>query len=479
MKITIIGTGYVGLVTGACFAEVGNSVLCLDSDSRKIADLNRGITPIHEPGLNELVASNVASDRLRFSSSYDAAVEHAQMIFLAVGTPAGQDGSADLASLLSAARSIGARLTHEIVIVNKSTVPVGTADRVRDVILSELDRRGVEIEFSVVSNPEFLKEGSAVADFMRPDRIVIGGDDAEAIQLVRELYAPFGRKHEKAIEMDARSAELTKYASNAMLATRISFMNELANLADILGADIESVRLGMGKDARIGDQFLYAGAGYGGSCFPKDIKALIKTAADVDQQLHIVRATEAVNDRQKTVLFKKLARHFGGVAGLANKTIALWGLSFKPDTDDMREAPSIILIRSLFAAGASVRAYDPVASQEALRMLHAEHGAALCQRHLSIVRSSMDAANGADALVLLTEWKEFKAPDFGALAQLLRCKTVFDGRNIYDPEVVARAGLHYYGVGRRSKPVHAVMRSPQVAASRLPTSSAVIGAEIS
>ncbi len=451
MKITIIGSGYVGLVSGACFADVGNTVLCLDVDQRKIDMLNSGGIPIHEPGLDTMVARNIAAGRMTFSTSYDAAVEHADVIFLAVGTPPDEDGSADLTHILSAARSIGQRITKPIVVVDKSTVPVGTADKVRNAISGELEKRGVTVDFAVCSNPEFLKEGAAIDDFMKPDRIVVGSDDPRATKLMRQLYGPFSRNHEKLVEMDIRSAELTKYAANAMLATRISFMNELANLAEVLGADIEAVRLGMGMDPRIGAQFLYAGMGYGGSCFPKDVKALIKTASTLDQTLHVLNATETVNDNQKNVLFNKLVRFYGGAANLEGKTIALWGLSFKPNTDDMREAPSLVLIRALFAAGAKVRAYDPVASTEARRILVAEHGEDRLGQLLQITASAKEAVTDADVLVLVTEWKEFRAPDFGSLAQTLRSKAVFDGRNIYDPETVSLAGLRYEGIGRTSK----------------------------
>ena len=448
MKISIIGTGSVGLVSGACFADVGNTVLCLDVDAANIALLNAGGIPIHEPGLDTLVARNAAAGRLLFSTSYDDAVAHADVIFLAVGTPPDEDGSADLTHILSAARSIGQRITKPIVIVDKSTVPVGTADKVGAAIAHALQARGANVDFSVVSNPEFLKEGAAIEDFMRPDRIVVGSSDPRGTKLMRQLYAPFSRNHEKLVEMDVRSAELTKYAANAMLATRISFMNELANLAELLGADIEAVRQGMGMDPRIGSQFLYAGMGYGGSCFPKDVKAQIKTAADHAQVLHILDATEKVNDAQKNVLYSKLCRFYGGAEHLAGKTIALWGLSFKPNTDDMRESPSLVLIRALFAAGCKVRAYDPVANAEAQRLLAAEHGAALCARMLRIVDSAKHAADDADVLVLVTEWKEFRVPDFGSLAQSLRRKAIFDGRNIYDPETVAATGLSYHGIGR-------------------------------
>jgi len=448
MKISIIGTGYVGLVSGACFADVGNAVLCLDVNEDKIAMLKNGVIPIHEPGLDQLVARNASAGRLFFSTSYDEAIAHADLVFLAVGTPPDEDGSADLTHILAAARSIGQRMERPLVVVDKSTVPVGTADKVRAAIQGELDKRGSTVSFAVVSNPEFLKEGAAIEDFMRPDRIVVGSNDARATKLMRQLYAPFSRNHEKLVEMDVRSAELTKYAANSMLATRISFMNELANLAELLDADIEAVRLGMGLDPRIGSQFLYAGMGYGGSCFPKDVKALVKTAGDHKQAMHILDATERVNEAQKNVLFNKLVRHYGGADKLAGKTIALWGMSFKPNTDDMREAPSLVLIRELFAAGCTVRAYDPVASKEALHLLQKEHGEQKVAAQLTIVATANAATDNADVLVLVTEWKEFRAPDFAALATTLRDKAVFDGRNIYDPAEVAAAGLSYEGIGR-------------------------------
>ena len=450
MKISIIGTGYVGLVSGACFADVGNTVLCLDVDARKIDMLKDGQIPIHEPGLESLVARNASAGRLLFSTSYDDAVAHAEVIFLAVGTPPDEDGSADLTHILAAARSIGQRIDRPVVVVDKSTVPVGTADKVRAAISGELDKRGVSVDFSVISNPEFLKEGAAIGDFTRPDRIVIGSDSASATQLMRQLYAPFNRNHEKLVEMDVRSAELTKYACNAMLATRISFMNEVANLAELLGADIEAIRMGMGLDPRIGPSFLYAGVGYGGSCFPKDIKALVKTAANHDQPMYLLNATEKVNEAQKDVLFNKLCRFFGGEAALSGRTVAIWGLSFKPNTDDMREAPSLRLIRKLFAAGCKVVAYDPVAAEEAGRVLVAEHGAQRCEELLRLVGSANEAVRGADALALVTEWKEFRSPDFSYLAQELSAKAVFDGRNIYQPATVASYGLHYEGIGRVS-----------------------------
>lgn len=450
MKITIIGTGYVGLVSGACFADFGNNVLCLDVDARKVEMLKAGSIPIHEPGLEELVARNSAAGRIAFTTSYDEAVDHAEVIFLAVGTPPDEDGSADLTHILSAARSIGARLTRPVVVVDKSTVPVGTADSVRKAIAGEIERRSARIDFTVVSNPEFLKEGAAIEDFMRPDRIIIGSDDEQATRVMRQLYAPFSRNRDKMIEMDVRSAELTKYAANAMLATRISFMNELANLAEELDADIEAVRLGIGSDPRIGPHFLYSGMGYGGSCFPKDVKALLKTSVDHGRTLHLLKAIETVNEAQKGVLFEKIARHFGGRDELRGKTIALWGLSFKPNTDDMREAPSLVLIQQLLQAGARVRAYDPVAREEAARILKTTAAESLGSGQLALVASSTAAIEDADALVLVTEWKEFRAPDFSLLASTLRGKAIFDGRNQYDPAIVRAAGLRYYGIGRRN-----------------------------
>ncbi|MGV3655791.1 MAG: UDP-glucose dehydrogenase family protein [Noviherbaspirillum sp.] len=451
MKITVIGSGYVGLVSGACFADVGNTVLCLDVDERKIALLNSGQVPIHEPGLDAMLARNIAAERIFFTTDYDHAIAHADVVFIAVGTPPDEDGSADLRHILSAARSIGQRIDKPIVVVDKSTVPVGTADAVRTAIVEELAKRGVDVPFSVVSNPEFLKEGAAIEDFMRPDRIIVGSDDPDATRTMRQLYGPFSRNHDKLIEMDVRSAELTKYAANAMLATRISFMNELANLAEVLGADIESVRLGIGSDPRIGPHFLYAGMGYGGSCFPKDVKALLKTSVDHGRNLRILDAIEAVNEGQKNILFDKICRYFGGVDALAGKTIALWGLAFKPNTDDMREAPSLVLIRQLMQAGCQVRAYDPVAADEANRVLRLQNGDALCDRLLSIVPSPWAAVQEADALALVTEWKEFRSPDFERLAQSLGSKVIFDGRNQYDPAVVAEAGLDYHAIGRIGK----------------------------
>ena len=450
MKITIIGAGYVGLVSAACFADVGNTVLCVDVDQRKVDALKNGQIPIHEPGLDVYIHKNVAAERLRFTTSYDEAVAHAEVIFLAVGTPPDEDGSADLKHILSAARSIGERITRPVVIVDKSTVPVGTADSVSAAIATALAARNVSIDYSVVSNPEFLKEGAAIDDFMRPDRIVIGSDNPQATALMRQLYAPFSRNHDKLITMDVRSAELTKYAANAMLATRISFMNELANLAEAVGADIEAVRSGIGSDPRIGPHFLYSGIGYGGSCFPKDVKALIKTSADHGQPLQILTAIEAVNAAQKNVMFQKICRHFGGVENLAGKKIALWGLAFKPNTDDMREAPSLVLIEQLLAAKCSVAAYDPVAGAEATRLLHEQHGAAVCNDSVRIVPSAWAAVEGADVLALITEWQEFRSPDFERLANSLKHKAIFDGRNLYQPAAVEASGLAYYGIGRSS-----------------------------
>lgn len=455
MNISIIGTGYVGLVTAACLAEVGNSVLCVDVDASKIEMLNAGRITIHEPGLPALVTNNHSAGRLAFTTSYDAATERADVIFLAVGTPPDEDGSADLSHILSAARSLGQRITRPVIIVNKSTVPVGTADQVCGVIDEELRKRGVHVDFAAVSNPEFLKEGAAVNDFMRPDRIVIGSNNVHATAVMRELYAPFSRNHDKLLVTDVRSAELIKYAANAMLATRISFMNEIADLADVLGADIEAVRYGIGSDPRIGPHFLYAGMGYGGSCFPKDVKALIRTAAQHGRTPYILTATEAVNEKQKSVLFEKISQHFGGATHLAGKTIALWGLSFKPNTGDMREAPSLILIDQLLHAGCHVRAYDPIAREEATRVLLAIHGADRFEKEIDIVDHAWDAVDGADILVLVTEWQEFRSPDFGRLRERLRDKAIFDGRNVYNPDSVHAAGLQYYGIGRGSREARA------------------------
>ena len=440
MKVSVVGTGYVGLVTGACLAEMGNDVLCLDVDPRKIEILENGGIPIHEPGLDQVVARNVKAGRLHFTTDVARAVAHGTIQFIAVGTPPDEDGSADLQYVLAAARNIGRLMTDYKVIVDKSTVPVGTADKVRAAVADELAKRGSDAQFAVVSNPEFLKEGAAVEDFMRPDRIVVGADDEQAILLMRALYAPFQRNHERLVVMDVRSAELTKYAANAMLATRISFMNELALLAEKMGADIEAVRVGIGSDPRIGTHFLYAGCGYGGSCFPKDVKALIKTASDEGQELMVLKAVEAANDRQKHVLVEKVTRRFG--EDLKGKHFALWGLAFKPNTDDMREATSRVVLAELFERGATVTAYDPVAMDEARRIFGDEP-------RLRYAENPMAALDGADALVIVTEWKEFRSPDFDRIKATLKTPTIFDGRNLYEPSLVQKAGLVYESIGRK------------------------------
>ncbi len=438
MNVTIIGTGYVGLVTGACLAEVGNDVLCLDVDARKIETLKAGGVTIHEPGLPEMIRRNVAAGRLRFTTDIDAAVKHGTLQFIAVGTPPDEDGAADMQYVIEAARNIGRRMTEWRIVVDKSTVPVGTANRVHEAIAAELQTRKMDVSFAVVSNPEFLKEGAAVEDFMRPDRIVIGTDDERAIAALRALYAPFQRNHERLLVMDARSAELTKYAANAMLATRISFMNELANLAEKLGADIEHVRQGIGSDPRIGYHFLYPGVGYGGSCFPKDVKALQFTARQQGVPLRLLQAVAAVNEAQKLRLVDKIATRFG--ARLDGRTFALWGLAFKPNTDDMREAPSRAVIRELAARGARVVAYDPVAMDEAKRVLG--------DLPVMYAASPLAALDGADALVIVTEWKEFRSPDFESIRRRLKQPVIFDGRNLFEPGLVKAAGLEYYGIGR-------------------------------
>lgn len=439
MKISVIGTGYVGLVTGTCLAEVGNDVLCLDVDVNKINLLKEGEIPIYEPDLEDMVRRNVAAGRLRFTSDPEECIDHGLIQFIAVGTPPDEDGSADMQYVMKAARAIGRNMQDYRLIVDKSTVPVGTVDKVRTVVLEELVKRGVEIDFSVASNPEFLKEGAAVDDFMRPDRIIIGADDNKAIEFLRMLYAPFNRNHDRLVIMDARSAELTKYAANAMLATRISFMNELALLAEKLGADIEHVRRGIGSDPRIGYHFLYAGCGYGGSCFPKDVKALQRTAKENDIGLKILEAVEAVNTHQKEILLDKIQARFG--SDLSGKTIALWGLAFKPNTDDMREAPSRILIAGLLAQGAIVSAYDPVAMNETEALFRGEAS-------LKLADSPMSALEGADALVIVTEWKMFRAPDFGEIRRKLKNAVIFDGRNMYDPDRIRAEGFEYFAIGR-------------------------------
>ena len=439
MKVTVIGTGYVGLVSGTCLAEVGNDVLCLDVDAEKIRILEEGGIPIFEPGLQDMVRRNVAAGRLHFTTDVDRAVQHGTIQFSAVGTPPDEDGSADLQYVLAAARNIGRRMTDYKVVVDKSTVPVGTGHKVKAAIADELQKRGASIPYSVVSNPEFLKEGAAVEDFMRPDRVIIGAEDEQAVFLMRALYAPFQRNHERLIVTDIKSAELTKYAANAMLATRISFMNELANLAEKLGADIEMVRQGIGSDPRIGYHFLYPGCGYGGSCFPKDVKALIKTASDdAGIGLKVLGAVEAANDAQKHVLSEKLKQRFGDLVG---KHFAVWGLAFKPNTDDMREAPSRELIADLFAAGATVAAYDPAAMDEAARIFGDDP-------RFSLAKNPVEALKDADALVIVTEWKEFRSPDFDIIKSELKNPLIFDGRNLYDPKFVRGMGIEYFAIGR-------------------------------
>ncbi|MDM0012606.1 UDP-glucose/GDP-mannose dehydrogenase family protein [Variovorax sp. J22P168] len=456
MNISIIGTGYVGLVTGACLADIGNHVFCLDVDPRKIATLNGGGIPIYEPGLDAVVESNVAAGRLSFSTDIEASVAHGDIQFIAVGTPPDEDGSADLQYVLAAARNIGRYMNGFKVVVDKSTVPVGTADKVKAVIQEELDKRGrADLRFSVVSNPEFLKEGAAVDDFMRPDRIVIGYSDdedgREALVWMRRLYAPFNRNHERSRVMDVRSAEFTKYAANAMLATRISFMNELANLADRVGADIESVRQGIGSDPRIGYSFLYAGTGYGGSCFPKDIQALTRIARDNGQALKVLESVEAVNNEQKRVLTNKVLARFG--PDLSDRTFALWGLAFKPNTDDMREAPSRVVIDVLLRAGARVVAHDPIAVDETRRVLQldfADAPALLERISFSAAKDPMEVLKDADALIIVTEWKAYRSPDLQRLKSLMKTPEIFDGRNLYEPGVLKEAGVGYQGIGRNS-----------------------------
>jgi len=440
MKITVVGTGYVGLVAAACLAEVGNHVLGLDVNAEKIRILKEGGIPIHEPGLLEIVRRNVENGRLSFTTNIEEAVSFGEIQFLAVGTPPDEDGSADLQYVTEAARNIGRFMTSAKVIVDKSTVPIGTGDKVNAAVAEELEKRNIDIHYSVVSNPEFLKEGAAVEDFMRPDRIIIGTEDPKAIEVMKQVYAPFQRNHERLVVTNLRSAELIKYAANSMLATRISFMNELANLAEILGADIEMVRQGIGSDPRIGFHFLYPGCGYGGSCFPKDVKALIKTAKDVAGfDLKLLKAVEEVNDLQKFVLPKKIKKHFG--ENLKGKHFALWGLAFKPNTDDMREASSRVLIDELIKAGATITAYDPVAMDEGKRIFKDE-------KHLSFTDTQDEALKNADALIIVTEWTEFRSPDFSLIKSSLRSPIIFDGRNLYDPKVIRALGFNYQPIGR-------------------------------
>jgi UDPglucose 6-dehydrogenase len=439
MKVTIFGTGYVGLVTGACLAEMGNHVLCVDIDAGKVERLKRGEIPIYEPGLEEIVQRNHAGGRLDFTTEAAPAIAHGELLFIAVGTPPDEDGSADLQYVQKVASTIGRHLDRYAVVVNKSTVPVGTADRVREAVAAELTARQATVEFDVVSNPEFLKEGAAVEDCLRPDRIVVGASSARAVALLRKLYAPFNRNHDRMVVMDERSAELTKYAANAMLATKISFMNEIANIAERVGADVELVRQGIGSDPRIGYSFIYPGAGYGGSCFPKDVQALERTAHAHGYEARLLGAVEAVNRQQKNKLFELISRHLDGK--LAGRTVALWGLAFKPNTDDMREASSRRLMELLWDAGAKVRAFDPEAREEAQRLYGDRDDLVLCG-------DAMDALQGADVLAVVTEWKAFRSPDFRAIRAALAVPAIFDGRNLYDPLVVEEAGLAYYGIGR-------------------------------
>ena len=441
MRVTIFGTGYVGLVTGTCLAEVGHEVICVDIDTAKINGLRRGIIPVYEPRLEPMVKVNHAEGRLDFTTDAAAAIAHGDVIFIAVGTPPDEDGSADLQYVLAVAKTIGMHLQRTAVIVNKSTVPVGTADKVNATIAAAMAERGADVAYDVVSNPEFLKEGAAVEDCMRPDRIVIGANSAVAVEKLKRLYAPFNRNHERIVVMDLRSAELTKYAANAMLATKISFMNEIANIAEKVGADIEMVRQGIGSDPRIGWHFIYPGAGYGGSCFPKDVQALARTAQQSGYRAELLDAVESVNDRQKSHLFELIVRHYGDEAAIRGKTFAVWGLAFKPNTDDMREASSRRLLQQLWDAGAKVRAFDPEATREARRIFGERDGLTLCE-HAS------DALQGADALVVVTEWKQFRSPDFTKLQRTLNDAVVFDGRNLYDPVEIEASGLAYYGIGR-------------------------------
>jgi UDPglucose 6-dehydrogenase len=439
MRLTIFGSGYVGLVTGACMAETGNHVVCVDIDEQKIARLKAGDVPIYEPGLDDYIERNVEAGRLTFTTDIEEGVDHGLFQFIAVGTPPDEDGSADLQHVLAVARSIGEHMKDYRIVVDKSTVPVGTADKVAAAMQETLDGRGENLEFDVVSNPEFLKEGAAINDFMKPDRIIVGTDNPRTTELLRALYEPFNRNHDRLISMDIRSAELTKYAANSMLATKISFMNELANVAERVGADIEAVRIGIGSDPRIGYQFIYPGAGYGGSCFPKDVRALSRSARAVGYETRLLDSVEAVNDEQKRKLFEKISHYYGGE--LAGKTLALWGLAFKPNTDDMREASSRVLMEALWQAGATVRAYDPEAMDEARRIYPEQDG-------LVLADSAREALDGADALVIVTEWREFRSPDFADIKAALRDPVVFDGRNLYDPAMLATFGLTYYGIGR-------------------------------
>ncbi|MGB0777734.1 MAG: UDP-glucose dehydrogenase family protein [Flavobacteriaceae bacterium] len=440
MKITVIGTGYVGLVTGTCFSEMGNTVTCIDIDKKKVEDLKEGIIPIYEPGLEPMVKRNVEQGRLQFSTSLKDHLSEAKVTFIAVGTPMGEDGSADLQYVLGVARELGQHMNNPLVVVDKSTVPIGTGDKVKAAIQEELDKRGVSIEFSVVSNPEFLKEGAAVADFMKPDRVVVGADSEQGFELMRRLYAPFIHNHDRLIEMDIRSAEMTKYAANAMLATKISFMNEVANICERVGADVNMVRVGIGSDARIGYSFIYPGAGYGGSCFPKDVKALKKIAEEHNYDAKLIRSVEDVNDAQKFVIAQKIVSKYG--EDLTGKTFALWGLAFKPETDDMREAPAIYVVKELVKRGAQVQAYDPKAMHEA-QVMYLKG-----VEHLTYHKSKYETLQGADAMILLTEWKEFRSPDFEELKSQLKEAVIFDGRNQYNAFNLEQRGFEYHQIGK-------------------------------
>jgi UDPglucose 6-dehydrogenase len=439
MKITIVGTGYVGLVTGACFSEMGNKVYCIDIDDGKVEDLKNGIIPIYEPGLEDLVSKNVRNGNLYFSTNLEDGLKNSGVCFIAVGTPMGEDGSADMQYVLAAAKEIGENVSRDLIVVNKSTVPVGTGDKVKGIIDEELKERDVEYKINVVSNPEFLKEGAAVADFMRPDRVVIGSDDEEALQTMKDLYTPFTINHERFITMDVRSAEMTKYASNAMLATRISFMNEMANICERVGADVNHVRDGIGSDSRIGYSFLYAGCGYGGSCFPKDIKALIKTAHDHGYESQILKGVESVNNLQKLSLVNKVVKRFGDE--LSGYTFAVWGLSFKPETDDMREAASVVVINSLIKMGAKINSYDPKAVDAAKEYYFKDN------QDIEFFENKYDALGNADALILVTEWKEFRSPDFDEIGDKMGNKIIFDGRNQYNKDMMKRLGFEYHQIG--------------------------------
>jgi UDPglucose 6-dehydrogenase len=438
MRIIVVGSGYVGLVTGACFAESGVNVICVDNDSEKIQNLKNGTIPIYEPGLEGMVKSNVEKKRLSFSTSINGSIDTSEVIFIAVGTPPGEDGSADLKHVLSVAVEIGRVITKYIVVVTKSTVPVGTSEKIRTAIRTELDKRNVSVPFDIASNPEFLKEGAAIEDFLKPERIVIGIDNEKTREIMNRLYMPFVLNNHPILYMDIASAEITKYAANAMLATRISFINEIANLCDILGADINNVRRGIGSDSRIGSKFIYPGTGYGGSCFPKDVKALIRTAGDNGYELNVIKAVEKANDYQKNVIFTKMKKYFNG--DLKNRLIGIWGLSFKPKTDDIREASSLVLIEKLLDAGAKVKAYDPAAMNETKKVLG---------DRIEYASDPYEAIEGVDAVAMMTEWAEFHLPDFHSMGELMKKKVIFDGRNIYNPEELRKMGFEYFGIGRR------------------------------